>query len=100
LKELPNGFRGLSAKAVAIESLPDCQKNSIREGILSSKANRPENVYGVTLYVVEAIDSDNNCTIPIGYRFGDYSDLVDIQVEAATENGRQAELINMLNKEL
>jgi hypothetical protein len=100
LKELPSGFRILSARAVSIESLPDDVKKDIREGFLSSKAYHPEQVRCMSLYVVEAINADNNCTIPNCYGLGIFADLAAIQDIAAAENGRQADLIKMLNKEL
>jgi hypothetical protein len=48
---------------------------------------------------VEAIDTAIGSNIFCGYGFGQYSNLVAVQDKAATENGRQAELIRILNKE-
>jgi hypothetical protein len=59
VKELPNGFRVLSADAVSIDVLPDMKKIISRENIISHQAIQPENVCCMSLEVVEAIDADN-----------------------------------------
>jgi hypothetical protein len=99
LKELPNGFRVLAAESVSIESLPDEFKKPSRENILSLLTRNPEKIVCLSLYAVEDIDGVRNLAIFKGYVLGDYSDLAAIQLDAATENGRQAELIKILNKE-
>jgi hypothetical protein len=100
LKELHGGFRVLSAEALYIESFPDAEKIIIREIILTNQTDEPENVCCEAVFEVQAIESTNNCRIFNGYSFGEHSNLAAIQGRAATENGRQAELIEMLNKEL
>jgi hypothetical protein len=97
LKELPNGFRVLSVEAVSIESLPDKHKYG---EVLNYQTNQPELVYCVALFHVEAIDVSSSCIFPIGYRFGTYLNLAAFQVAASLNNGRQDELIKMLNKEI
>jgi hypothetical protein len=100
LKELPGGFRVLSAYSVSIESLPDKQaQQDVRDNVLSLRTNRPGKVCGLAMYDVEAIDPANSFCMCEGYVFGDYSHLAAIQKKASIENGRQVYLIKMLNKE-
>jgi hypothetical protein len=99
LRELPNGFRVLSAEAVSFESLPDKAMKQISDILLYNQTKQPEKVYCVAVFEV-AIDAAHNCCIINGYIFGGYSDLAALQDEAAIENGRRPELINMLNNEL
>jgi hypothetical protein len=98
LKELPSGFRVLSAETVSIESFPDDQKDTIISNIHSFQTNQPENAYCVAIFKVENIDASEIRFLLIPYGVGTYSNLAAVQEEAATENGRQAELIQMLNK--
>jgi hypothetical protein len=101
LKELPSGFRVLSTEAALIENLLDERKNPIRANILDLHINMPDNeCLCVALYEVEAIDSSRCAAVIKGYSFGTYSNLAAIQKKASVENGRQADLIKMLNKEL
>jgi hypothetical protein len=53
----------------------------------------------VALYEVEEIDAAIGINLFCGFLFGPYSNLAAIQEKAAAENGRQVELIKMLNKE-
>jgi hypothetical protein len=101
LKELPVGFRVLSGEVALIESFPDDQKQYIRRNILSAQTNQPEKINCIVIYEVQAIDSANICFIIYErYILGPYSSLADIQERASVDNGRHAELIKMLNKEL
>jgi hypothetical protein len=100
VKELPSGFRVLSADAVLIESLPDVQKIIIRDRILFNQTNQPEKICCEAMYGVEAIDAAKNTTFLDGYSFGPYSNLAAVQEEVATLNGRRVELIKTLNKDL
>jgi hypothetical protein len=99
LKELPNGFRVLSAEAALIKSLTDSQ-NQCRETILSNQTNHSEDVCCLAMYEMEAIDSANNSYRLECYGFGTYSNLSAAKKMATTENGRRAELIQILNNEL
>jgi hypothetical protein len=61
LKELPIGFRVHSAEAVSIERIPaEDLKKRIRDNLLSNQINRPEEVFCVSCYIVEAIDVANS----------------------------------------
>jgi hypothetical protein len=99
LQELPGGFRVLSAESVSIESLPDNRAQTVRDSILYNQTNQPENVCCVAVFAVFAINAAKNSFLHEGYGFGPYSNLAAIQEEASFENGRQAELIKMLNRE-
>jgi hypothetical protein len=98
LKELPSGFRMISAEAERINGLPEVQKNHLRGKVLNNQTNRPENVCEA-MFEVESINASGCTSFFSGYGLGMYSDLAAIQKKAATENGRQAELIQILNKE-
>jgi hypothetical protein len=98
-KELPVGFRVVSAEAISIESLPEEGMKPLRDMLLSLRTEEPEKVSTVGIFHVEAINAMKSSAIRIDYVFGDYSDLASIQLVAATENGHQAELIKILNKE-
>jgi hypothetical protein len=100
LKELPRGFRVLSSEESSIESLSEEKKKLSIAALLSSQTNHPENVCCVALFELEDLHAANSCFLCEGYGFGDYSDLASIQENAATVNGHQAELIEMLNKEV
>jgi hypothetical protein len=100
LNELPSGFEVLSAEAVSIESFPEDGRKQIRDIILSLEANYPQKVCCVSINEVDPINSDCCRSFIRGCGIGDYFDIVDIKDEAASENGRQAELIKMLNKKL
>jgi hypothetical protein len=100
LKELPSGFRVLSAEAALIESLPEEFKKPSREDILSFQTNRPDDVCCLAVLNVEAIDGSKIRFLFNNYGFGPYSNIAAIQKKAATENDRQADLIKMLNKEI
>jgi hypothetical protein len=103
LKELPkSGFRVLSADAVSIESLASDAMALCRGFAHSDQVNNPLVVVCFALYVIEAIDCVNSCTIHNSYTFGDYSNLHYIQKKVATEieDGRKAELIKKLNEDL
>jgi hypothetical protein len=100
VKELPNGFRVISAEAALIDSLPNDQIQSIRDHILSVQSNQPDKVCCVAVYEVEYFDSAINDYFVKGCLLGDFSELASIQDAAASENGRQAKLIKMLNNEL
>jgi hypothetical protein len=52
LKELPNGFRVLSAKSASIESFPEDQKIEIRSLILYNQTNHPELICNVVMFEV------------------------------------------------
>jgi hypothetical protein len=99
LKELPVGFRVLSAEAVRIDGFPEVQKQFIREVLLSNQTHEPESVWCMAKVSLEAIDAASSFSLFEGYGLGDYSDLGAIHDEATAENGRQVELIKMLNKE-
>jgi hypothetical protein len=100
LKELPVGFRVLSADAVRIDGLLEVQKNHLLGKVLKNQTNRPENVCFEAMFEVESINAAGSCSLFSGYEFGDYfNNLADIQEEAAYDNDRQADLIKMLNKE-
>jgi hypothetical protein len=94
VKELPVGFRVLSAEAIAIENiLPEDQKQDIREIILCNQTKDPEKVWCIVIFEVESIDATTatkNCLFQ-EYGFGLYSVLAAIQDKATNENGRQAE---------
>jgi hypothetical protein len=100
MKELPSGFRVLSADAVSIESLSDAAKSSIREDILFTQAAEPEKVNCLASYEIDAIDDVYNVATLNRYGFGKYSDLAALQDLATAKNGCQAGFIQMLNKEL
>jgi hypothetical protein len=101
LNELSVGFRVLSAEAISIESLPEEQRKCIREhSILSLQTQQPIKVCCVAIFQVEDFDSAITDSFLKGCLLGDLSELAYIQEEAAIENGRQAELIKKLNKEL
>jgi hypothetical protein len=98
LKELPVGFRVISAESVSIDSLPDTKAQETREKVFFLQTNESEKVYCVAMFDVEAIDAARLSFFVCGYRLGMFSNLVSIQEKAATENARHAELIKMLNK--
>jgi hypothetical protein len=98
LKELPDGFRVLSAEAASIDSLPIEAMESLCENILNFQTKLPEDVSCNVMFKVEAIDTANDCFFYEGCSFGPYSDLAAIQDVAASLNGRQAELIIMLTR--
>jgi hypothetical protein len=100
LNELSVGFRVLSAEAISIESLPEEQRKCIREHILSLQTQQPDKVCCVAIFQVEDFDSAITDSFLKGCLLGDFSELAYIQEEAAIENGRQAELIKKLNREL
>jgi hypothetical protein len=100
LKELPSGFRVLCAEAALIDSLPEDEKQFIRENLLSLQTKQLEQVCCAALYYVEDLDSNINRAFFKGCRLGEYSNLAAIQNDAAIESGRRDELIKMLNKEL
>jgi hypothetical protein len=99
VKELPVGFRVISAEAAYIDSFPENQSKIIREDILSAQTNQPERVWCGAMFEVESINATNHCSPFCAYSFGTYSNIAAIQEKAATENGRQVEFIKMLNKE-
>jgi hypothetical protein len=99
LKELSIGFRVLSTETARIEDLSNEAMKFIRDDILSVQSDQLEIVYCVAMFDMEAIDATNSLSILQGYGFGPYFNLAAVQEEAATENGRQAELIRILNKE-
>jgi hypothetical protein len=100
MNELSSGFRVLSAETALMESLPNDTKQGIREVLLSNQTNQSERLWCVAMFEVESIDSTSFRTFFCGYSFGPYSNMVSIQEKAASENGRQVDLIQMLNKEL
>jgi hypothetical protein len=99
VKELPVGFRVLSAEAALIESLSNDLKQDIRKVLLSNQTNIPERVWCVAMFEVESINATNNCVPFCAYSFGTNSNLAAIQDKAVIDNSRQVELIKMLNKE-
>jgi hypothetical protein len=101
LKELPVGFRVISADAVSFEDfeiLTAIQKQRFAEIVLTNNSNYPKEVICNVLCVVEAINANRNYHLHNAFGFGDYSDLADINSAASSLN--RLDLIKKLNKEL
>jgi hypothetical protein len=103
VKEISSGFRVLSAGAVLIDGLPEEHKNNLRGRVLNNQTKKPENVCCEVMVVVDAV---TNCTLLYDYVFGDYSGLASMHDEITSSLllesliGRQAKMIQMLNKEI
>jgi hypothetical protein len=63
LKELPVGFRVISADAVSFEILPDDAKRDIRDSILSDQTNHPDKVSCAAMFYVQAIDASSRVNL-------------------------------------
>jgi hypothetical protein len=100
LKELPVKFRVISAEPVLIESLRDPHRQTILNFILSNQTDELEYVCCEAVFEVNSIDTAYRTCFFEGYHLGEYSELPDIQERASVENGRRAEIIQMLKKEL
>jgi hypothetical protein len=97
-KELPVGFRVLSAEAALIASLSNDANHLIRGAILSYNTKYPGKIICNVMCVVEAIDASSRVNLHSGYGFGDYSNLATIHEYASSLN--RIDLIKKLNKEL
>jgi hypothetical protein len=98
LKEIPIGFRVLSAEAASIDSLPHDASHSIRENVFHFQTDRHEDVICNVMCVVEAIDEGTRVNLHTCYGFGLYSNLASIQEDASSLN--RVDLIHMLNNEV
>jgi hypothetical protein len=101
LKELPIGFRVLSAEAVAFEiaSLPT-SKSNVRECLRTLQSENPDNVNCVAVFDAENIEATGACTYLEGYGVGYSSMMNSIQQKSSYLNDGRTELLNKLNKEM
>lgn len=97
LKELYFGFRVVSAVAVSIDSLQDKQIESIRKMIHYNHTSRAEKVCAIAVF--DVIHDMGRIVIYDGYGLGEYSNLTAIQEKHAFLNGRQVELLKILNED-
>jgi hypothetical protein len=104
LKELPTGFRVVSAEAVVIESLNKEEIQVTRATIVSNQTNEPEEIYCLMINHLDSIEPSSSQSSVGAVGFGKYSNLAVIQERAQEEasylHDNKGAVINMINKEI